>query len=350
MELKEIACLIISADSTILEGLKQMDQVSHKLLIVQINDKYEGLLSIGDIQRAVIKNIALKSPIRGIMRHDYITAKPDDSVQVIKELMLNIRAEFMPVIDFDGKIKKVYFWEDFFSESKLAPAAQFNLPVVIMAGGIGSRLRPLTSVLPKALLPIREKTMLEEIFDRFELYGCKKFYVTINYKADLIRYYVKTLALPFEVNFIEEPKPMGTAGSLSLLKGKVDKTFFVTNCDILVEDDYSMILKYHEEQKNEITIVAAMKHLPVTYGVIETGSSGQLTSFIEKPELTLKINTGMYILEPHLIDEIPSFRATDLTDLIRKLKEAGRTIGVFPISQSSWVDIGEWSEYLKTAH
>ena len=211
---------------------------------------------------------------------------------------------------------------------------------------LGSRLKPLTYVIPKPLIPVGEKTILEEIFNRFAKYGSNRFFISVNYKADLIRYYIQSQHLPFEINYFEEAKPLGTAGSLSLLKGKIDQTFFVSNCDVLVDQDYSEILNYHTENKNEITVIAALKHFPIAYGTIETSENGNLTSIVEKPELTFKINSGMYILDSHLIDEIHNNTIYYMTDLIGKLQQQGRRIGVFPILQSSWMDVGDWKEYL----
>lgn len=338
--------ITIKKESTILSALKQMDEVGFKLLIVINNDLYSGLISIGDIQRSIIKNIDLNESIISIMRDDYIVSKPTDSIDDIKSLMLKIRSEFMPVVDKQKRIVKVHFWADLFSSKESKPFKRFKLPVVVMAGGFGTRLRPLTYILPKPLIPIGEKTMLEEIFDRFGKYGCSEFLISVNYKAELIKYYIKNQNLPYEVSYFEEEKPMGTAGSLSLLKNKIKSTFFVSNCDILIEQDYSEMLEYHKQNTNEITIVAALKHYPIAYGTIETAEDGLLKELTEKPELTFKINSGMYILEPHLIDEIPANGIFHITHLIEKLKTEGRKVGVFPISQNSWLDIGTWDEYM----
>lgn len=337
----------IDASATVLSALKYMDQIDRKLLLVIDSEKYLGLLSIGDIQRAIIKNADLSAPINSILRKEaYTIAKPEDSIEEIKAMMLQHRTEFMPVIDETGELVNVIFWEDLFAEKKLKGSAKYNLPVVIMAGGFGIRLKPLTNVLPKPLIPIGTKTMLEEIFERFAEDGSNKFFISVNYKADLIRYYINSLNLTYDISFFEEDKPLGTAGSLSLLRGKIKETFFVSNCDILIDQDYSEILDFHRENKNEITIVAAIKHYPLAYGTIETGENGQLTSLIEKPELTFKINSGMYILESHLIDEIPENTFFNITDLISNLQNQNRCVGVFPVWHSSWVDIGDWNEYL----
>ncbi len=336
----------ISHNASLVEALKRMDSIDRKLLIVLRDNKFAGLLSIGDIQRAVIQNKSLDVKVSSVLRNNIRIATPDDKFDDIRKMMFDFRMELCPVVTSENEIIEVYFWEDVFQGNKPQPKERFNLPVVIMAGGLGTRLRPLTNVLPKPLIPIGDKTMLEEIFDRFVLYGCNDFYVSVNYKAELIKYYIDSLHLPLNIDFFIESLPMGTAGSLSLLKGKIKQTFFVSNCDILIEQDYSEILSYHRKNKNEITIVGALKHYPISYGTIETGENGHLTELTEKPELTFKINSGMYLLEPHLIDEVPSDMACNITDLIWNLKQKKRKVGVFPVSQNSWIDIGDWSEYL----
>jgi NDP-sugar pyrophosphorylase family protein len=258
--------------------------------------------------------------------------------------------EFVPVIDNTNQVKDIYLWEELFLEQKLPPQKRFTLPVVIMAGGLGTRLKPLTNVLPKPLIPLGEKTIIEEIFERFANHGCNEFFVSVNYKAELIKYYLKDQNLPYQLVFFNEGKPLGTAGSLSLLKGQINETFFVSNCDIIIEQDYSEILDYHRVNKNEITIVAALKHYPIAYGTIETGENGRLLKIIEKPELTFKINSGMYILEPHLLNEIPENQIFDITSLIEKILDRNGNAGVFPVSEGSWRDIGDGDfllDYLK---
>ncbi|HOZ14464.1 MAG TPA: nucleotidyltransferase family protein [Tenuifilaceae bacterium] len=336
---------VISPEASLLDAFKRMDILDKKLLIVEDSNQFIGLLSAGDIQRAIINNIPLNSKVKEVLRKEIRIASPIDEFEKIKQMMLDFRMELCPVVDNNRRIVKVYFWEDVFSEKQKVPINQFSLPVVIMAGGVGSRLKPLTNVLPKPLIPIGEKTMLEEIFDRFARHGCNKFYISVNYKAELIEYYIQQQKLPFEIDFFKEDKPMGTAGSLSLLKSKIKETFFVSNCDIIIEEDYSQILDYHKNNKNEITLVAALKSMPIAYGTIETAENGRLIKLVEKPELTFKINSGMYILEPHLIDEIPNEENFHITNLIEKVLARRGTVGVYPVSEKSWNDVGDWSLY-----
>ena len=328
--------LKIESDKSLTDALKQMDVVGKKLLMVFSRGQFIGLLSIGDLQRAIINNIDLITHVGEILREDIVVADEGESIESIKS-KINDRRE----------IVKVIFWEDLFGSPILPPKKQFHVPVVIMAGGLGSRLKPLTNVIPKPLIPINEKTIIEHIFDRFREHGCDSFYISVNYKAELIEYYLDEQNLPYNIVYFKENVPMGTAGSLSLLKGKIKDTFFVSNCDILIEEDYSEILEYHKRNNNEITIVAALKSYNIPYGTIKSGEKGELKELIEKPCFTFKINSGMYILEPHLIDEIPNDKFFHITQLIEKVKNRRGRVGVFPVSEKSWKDIGEWSVYLK---
>jgi dTDP-glucose pyrophosphorylase len=341
----KIKTRIISINVTILDALKKMDSTGYRsLLVLDDLNKFKGILSIGDIQRTLIKDNKLDIIIRDILRNNPRIAHISTPFEEIKEVMIKYRMEFIPVINNINEIETVYFWEDLFDVGIRIPLVQFRAPVVIMAGGIGTRLKPLTNVLPKPLIPIGEKTIVEDIFERFGNHGCNEFYLSINYKADLIEFYLMNQHLPYHLEFLKEEKPLGTAGSLALLKGKINHTFFVSNCDILIEQDYSEILDYHQSNKNEITIVAALKHFPIAYGTIETEEKGKLLKLIEKPELTFKINSGMYILEPHLLNEIPLNKLFHITDLIEIIMKRKGNVGVFPVSEKSWKDIGNWEE------
>jgi NDP-sugar pyrophosphorylase family protein len=253
----------------------------------------------------------------------------------------------MPILDENLQLVSVYLWNDVFVSKKRSGGINLNLPVVIMAGGQGNRLKPLTNILPKPLIPIGEKTIIEQIMDKFCDAGCNTFFLSVNYKSEMIKYYFSTLSNNnYIINYLQEESPLGTAGSLHLLKGIINTTFFVSNCDILVDQDIADILEYHRSNENEITVVAALKNYSIPYGIMETGEDGLLQSITEKPELTFKINTGLYILEPNLIDEIPEKEVFHITTLITKLRSQKRKVGVFPVSEKSWRDIGELNQYL----
>ena len=207
--------LTINLTDSIASALRQMDRVNRKLLIVMKNDKYFSMLSIGDIQRAIIQGIDLNTEIQGILRDNVVVVSETDNIDQIKHRMLQRRNEYMPIVSSEGKILDVVFWEDIFKEQDRIKKDNINLPVVIMAGGIGSRLRPLTNVFPKALIPIGEKTILEQIMDFFMEQGCNNFYLSVNHKSDMIKYYINNLKQDtYNIEFIEEDKFLGTAGSL----------------------------------------------------------------------------------------------------------------------------------------
>jgi NDP-sugar pyrophosphorylase family protein len=183
--------------------------------------------------------------------------------------------------------------------------------------------------------------------DQFQEIGCDYFYISVNYKYELLKYYIENLDTKYNVEFFKEEKPLGTIGSVSLLKEKLTTPFFVSNCDIIIDQDYRDVYDYHVENNNQITIVAALKSYKIPYGVIETGENGSLISMSEKPELTYLANTGIYILNPELIDDIPKNHFFHITDLIEQTKNRGGKVGCFPVSEKSWTDIGDWNEYLK---
>ncbi len=298
-----------------------------------------------------MKNTPLTTSVKDILRKNTRIAQENESIDSIKKIMEEFRTECMPVINKSNELINVFFWEDVFGKDKKRKQANLILPVVIMAGGKGARLKPITNVIPKPLIPIGEKTIIEEIMDRFVEVGCNNFSLSVNYKAETIKHYFEQLQNEeYKIGYFQEEKPLGTAGSLFLIKDKIKTTFFVSNCDIIIKEDYSEILKYHRDNKNELTIVSALKHYPIPYGTIKTKKEGVLEKLTEKPELTFQINSGMYILEPHLLNEIPENKFFHITHLIENIQKRKGKVGVFPVSEGSWKDIGEWSEYLKEVY
>lgn len=340
--------IFINDRLSILEALERMDQINRKLLIVLKGNQFYSVLSIGDIQRAIIKKVPLENPISSIIRSQITVCSASDNFEEIKKKMLEFRTECMPVINTEGRLSNLYFWNEVFDLNIKRKTVKLDLPVIIMAGGKGTRLRPLTNVFPKPLLPIDKKTIIEDIMDRFVAVGCKDFHLSVNYKAETIKNYFTLLNSPeYNIDYFEEDKPLGTAGSMFLIKDKIHSTFFVSNCDILIDQDLEEIYNYHKENKNEITIVSAIKRYKIPYGTIQTKENGILDKLDEKPELVFQINTGMYILEPGVLKYIPENEFFHITDLIDLIKNNLGNVGVFPIAENSWQDIGNWEDYNK---
>ena len=337
----------IGLNTSLLDSMKLMDTIMVKTLFVFNEEHFEGIVTLGDIQRAIINNIALKEPVSRILDRNKIYGSLLEGDDAIKEKMRRMRAEVMPILDENGELVDVWFWQNFFSNAELTQREKINLPVVIMAGGKGTRLKPITNVIPKPLVPVGDKTILEVIMDQFEGIGCHKFYMSVNYKADMMKYYLSQLDHKYDIEFFMEDKPLGTIGSVSLLKGKITTPFFVSNCDSINEQDYRDVWDYHVENHNDLTIVTMVKTFKIPYGVIETGEDGLMTALSEKPELTYQVNTGVYILNPSCIDEIPEGEFFHITHLMEKIKARGGRVGCFPVSEHAWKDMGEWPEYLK---
>ena len=340
---------IVDSGKTVIQTMKLMDDCCTKSLMVFDKGKFLGIITNGDLQRAIIAKVPFETPIHQVVDNKSKRyANISDDREKIKTWMLEKRAEFMPILNENGSLVDVIFWNDLFADDQIEDnRTKIDLPVVIMAGGKGTRLKPITNVIPKPLVPVGDKTILEVIMDQFESIGCRKFYMSVNYKADMMKYYLSQLDHKYDIEFFMEDKPLGTIGSVSLLKGKITTPFFVSNCDSINEQDYRDVYDYHVNNHNDLTIVTMVKTFKIPYGVIETGEDGLMTALSEKPELTYQVNTGVYILNPSCIAEIPEGKFFHITHLMEKIKARGGRVGCFPVSEHSWKDMGEWPEYLK---
>lgn len=348
MDKERIKNITIDKSQSIIQTMRTMDERKVKSLMVFDRDRFLGMITIGDLQRAIIAKIPYETSVGNIINNGLKKyAKATDSKDDIRRWMLQVRAEFMPILDNDGNITDVIFWSDLINESQIDNRDKIELPVVIMAGGKGTRLKPLTNVIPKPLVPVGDKTILEEIMTQFEGIGCKKFYMSVNYKAGMMKYYLSQIEHHYNIEFFEEPKPLGTIGSVSLLKGQINTPFFVSNCDIIIDQDYRDVLDYHNNNQNDLTIVTAVKSFKIPYGVIETSEDGLMTGIQEKPDITYMINTGVYVLNPECINEIPYGEFFHITHLMEQIKKRGGRVGCFPVSEHAWRDMGDWDEYLK---
>lgn len=341
--------ITISPAISLFDAIKKMDAARCKLLIIEDGGRFVGLLSIGDVQRAIIRNMPMSAPVSEIDRTELVVCSTGDTEDHIRGQMLKHRTVFMPVLAPGRRIERVVFWDDVFGGEPPRQAekrSDLDIPVVIMAGGKGVRLQPLTNVLPKPLLPFGSKTIIENIMDRFVHAGCRRFFLSLNYKASMIRQYFSELpGAPYDISFFEENKPLGTGGSLSLIRDRLTTPFFVSNCDIIIDQDLSVVWDYHRKNGNEMTIVAALKHVKLAYGSLVTGEDGLLKELSEKPEWVFKVNSGVYVLEPHVLSEIPENAFYNMTDLVDAILRRGGRVGVFPVSEASWSDIGNWDDF-----
>ena len=330
---------------SIREVIKKFNSTGRKCLIVSEDNKFiTGVISDGDIRKAILKGSSLKQNIINIFNRKPIIINIENySEKKVKEIFVKKHIDLIPLVKKNNKIEKIIFWEDIINDKK----NNLNLPVVIMAGGKGTRLEPLTQVLPKPLIPIENTTIIEKIISNFNNNGSRNFYVSINYKSKMIRSYFEELKPTYKVHFIEEKKPLGTIGAISKLKKIKQNDFFITNCDIIAKINYSELYFFHKKNKFDLTLTASAKNHEVPYGVCELDKSGHLQTLNEKPQLDFLINIGLYVIKKNIIKLIPKNKHFDMTDLINKAKKNKLKIGIFPIYDYNWIDVGQWEEYKK---
>lgn len=341
--------LIIQQTILLKDAMKILDSTAKGILfVVDEKQKFQGTMTDGDIRRWILKGGDLQANLQDVFFRKSYTVLKDYNVNDVKTQMKTLDIEYVPVLDENRHIIEVLYYEHLFQqEIKKQSFKKLDIPVVIMAGGKGTRLDPFTKILPKPLIPVGDKTILEIIIDKFLPYSVDHFYLSVNYKASIIKAFFSELQPNYSITYLEEDKPLGTVGALFQLKGKVEQPILVTNCDIIIDANYADLVEHHTHADNDMTIVASVKNYNIPYGVCEIENGGELKEIREKPELSFLINTGMYILSKKILALIPENKFFHITHLMALVKSTGGKIGVYPISENAWVDTGEWSEYKK---
>lgn len=344
----ELAKLCISECASLKMGIKKMDSLRRNvILIVGKDDTLTGILTDGDVRRAILNGADLTEPLTKFVNKKPISLNFEQAnEESSKTTILTKNIRHLPILE-RGILRDIVFDSDLQKEKEFIRQRKDKLdnPVVIMAGGRGTRLKPFTQILPKPLLPIGDKTVLEIIIERFLSYQVEEFYLTVNYKSVAIKAYFEELNPSYKLHYVDEKKPLGTAGSLKYLESKFDVPILVTNCDILVDVIYSDLVRHHNEKGYDITMVASLRHYNIPYGICEIIDGGELKEIKEKPEYSFLVNTGMYVVNPSVLSLIPKDTFYHITHLMDKVKQNGGKVGLYPISGNDWLDIGEWEEY-----
>ncbi len=340
--------VLVGPNISIKEALKKMDQSTLQVLIIVDDiEKVLGIVTDGDVRRAVINNIDFTNPIRLIMNPHPITIQfPIEKQKALQEMRKH-GISHLPVVNENKQIKDLLLLNDFIKDGEPI-YLQKTTPVVIMAGGKGTRLDPFTKILPKPLIPLDNKPIIEVVMDKFRKYGFTNFIVSLNYKAELIKMYFAENPTNFDIDFITEESFLGTAGGLALAKDKIKDTFILSNCDVITDANLDSLLKYHKERQGIATILAIFRYIKIPYGILQV-KDGDLKEIVEKPEYHFIVNSGIYVLEPDILQLIPEGKAMDMPDLLSLAKKKGHNVQVFPVS-ASWFDIGEWEEYKRAVN
>ena len=340
---------LIHEQCSIRDAFKQMDTNQGKFVLVSDDrDVIIGIVTDGDFRRAIFNGVSFKERVSTITNRDFIHFNHTTKVNEIKQVFLkNKNIQQIPILK-NGFLHKIVFQSHFNKIDLESPVRSLSAPVVIMAGGKGTRLDPFTRILPKPLIPIHDLPVTEVIMDRFAKHGMQDFHISIFDKGKMVKAYFDDFEKPYKINFIEEKEPRGTFGALSMLKGQLDQPFFVTNCDIIIDTDYSKFYDFHVNGGFAISIIGSIRHFSIPYGVCKIDSEGALVEMTEKPQYDFLVNTGFYIISPQYLDLIPDEERYDFTHFIEDIRTKGRKIGVYPVSEKSWLDVGQWGEYNKT--
>ncbi len=345
-----LSLFLSDSSSTIRSVIKKTGSLNQQVcIVVDTNSQVLGLVTNKELRAAILSNTDLSDEISSIMNTEYKHLESGYTFEQAVSLFDSFPfVKQIPVIK-NKKLEEIISIEDERFKDKIQrKRPKIDADVVIMAGGLGTRMHPFTSIFPKALLPIAEETILEKIIKQFGIFNVSDFYISINHKSKLIKAYLQEANLDYALNFIKEDEPLGTIGALKLIDSRLRNTVFVSNCDTLVYGDYGKMYDFHKENKLDLTIVGAYKEEELPYGVCVLDSEGLLDKFVERPLRDMIINTGMYIINKELLELIPRGTRYDANDFIEACQKNSKRIGVFPIAKNRWLDTGEWSKYYDT--
>lgn len=337
--MKDWRKVLISPNTAIRDAIKVIDEGALQIaLVVDANQRLLGTVTDGDVRRGILKSIPLDAPASQIMNASPTTARIDDSRESILVLLKQKSLHQIPVVDQNGRVTGLEALEGL-----LEPETRENL-VVIMAGGLGSRLRPLTNDCPKPMLKVGGRPILETILQNFLEYGFRKFCFAVNYKAEIIReYFGDGAQFGCAINYLHENEPLGTAGALSLLPSIPEHPIVVMNGDVLTKVDFKSLLDFHYKHDAHATMCVREYDIQVPYGVVRVDQH-RLQSIEEKPVHRFFINAGVYVLNPDSLKLIEHAQHCDMPSLFSSLVNEGLEVAVFPVREY-WLDLGKVDDF-----
>lgn len=340
--LMDIERFIIEDNIPISEAVKKIDEGRRKVVFCVHDGVLTGSFTDGDMRRYILKDGDMQKPVSVAMNPDpfYIRKEQIDKAEYYLEKKNYVA---IPAVDSEKRIVSISFRDE--NESiPLSEELPEEVRLVINAGGKGTRLYPYTRILPKPLIPIGDMPIMDHIISRFSKAGIDKISIIVNHKKNMVKAYYNEMDKPNNISFVEEDEFLGTGGGLSLLKGELEKTFFFSNCDCILNTDYRCIYDFHKQHENAITIIVAAKTFDIPYGVIDLEENGSIEAMREKPEYNFFVNTGIYIIEPFVLDYLAENEKIDMPDLVQRIKDEGFHVGGYPVTEKSWLDMGQFSE------
>ena len=336
-----ISKLISNRAITVSSAMQQIDNnAGGTLFLLDDDEQLLACITDGDIRRYLLSGGQMNDNVLSAANKHPRYAK---SIDEAKHLFHKRNFIAIPIVDDDMKIIDIYNDAEVAGRKK----ASLKVPVVINAGGKGTRLAPYTKVLPKPLIPVGDLPILEHIMNEYKSYDCTDFHIIVNYKRDLMKAYFADNEQAYNITWYDEGKPLGTGGGLSLLKGVFKDTFFFANCDALLTADYESMLNFHKENGNVITMICAYKNINIPYGVVDMGVDGVIENMRETPLISFLTNTGIYIVEPSVVESMVDGEAIGFPDVVERERQKGHKVAVYPVSENDWMDMGQIPELEK---
>jgi dTDP-glucose pyrophosphorylase/CBS domain-containing protein len=344
LALRESA-LSVSSEAPLREAMQRIDKNRRgAVLVVDAEGRLLDLLTDGDLRRAVLAGVDLDGPVRSLFDRRAgspyrapVVARAESRPSEQRRLLRRHGIRHLPIVDGDDRVV------DLVTLDELVPASENSFEAVVMAGGRGQRLRPLTDHTPKPMLPVGGRPLLEHTLTRLRDAGVQTVHITTHYAAEKItRYFGDGSGIGLDLHYLAEERPLGTAGSLRSLS-RATSPILVINGDILTNMDFRSLRAFHQEQGAELTLAARHHEVDVPYGVVECRGA-RVTSLREKPRLSFFVNAGIYLVEPSALDLVPAEDAYQMTDLIDALIARNRRVASFPILEY-WLDIGRPPDY-----
>ena len=351
---KKIKKFIINYDKTIKDALKVINKNGQKTcFVIDTAGKLYGSITDGDIRRKILRsNKTINEKVKyHCNKKSIFFIKNKLSIKKVKNIFLKKKIEILPLLNNNKKIIDVILKTDFSNTGK-KKFKKSNLlkkfKVVIMAGGKGHRLNPITKIFPKPLVPIKEKTAIENIIENFSKFGIKNYYLVLNHKADLIKAFFKSKNNLYQkISYIDETKPLGTAGGLEKLKSKIKGSFIITNCDVFFNFDIGNLISFHNKNKHDLTLVVSNQVSILPYGVCELDYNLRFKKIKEKPKFKHLITTGLYVMNSSVLKLLDKNKYQDMNYLIEKAQSKNFKVGTYKIGKNNWQDIGQLRDYKK---
>lgn len=326
---------LISSNKSLMDGINKLKDNKHKGLVVLEENRVVGVFTRQDLVKNSYKLGIQQHSLKECCNKNYEFVLEGSDLTALK----NSTHSLIPIINKEKELIDIYFPE------KKSAVRKYSYPLVVMAGGLGTRLYPYTKVLPKPLVPVNDTPMVELIMNRFHSFGTSEFTLVVNHKKEMIKAYFDELDKDYTVNYAEEEKLLGTGGGLYYAKHMIHDTFFLSNCDILVNENLNEIYEFHKHSNNIATVVVSVKSLNIPYGVIDINEQQVINKFQEKPTYGLLVNTGVYVVEPAVLDFLNEDEKIDFPSLLQRIQAKGEQVGVYPITEDKWIDMGQVNEY-----